>query len=91
MKNRIIVFVSAKAKDIPFLTNDIETRYVLPSTTTFSQLQHVVRKRLQVSASDSLFLLTTSGKLLNGSAILSEAVDSVGHLQLIARQESTFG
>ena len=69
-------------------------KYLVPKDMSFSQFIFVIRKRIQLDPSQSLFTVI-NGKLVNGSTtvgvIYNDLKDNDGFLYVVYTSENTFG
>jgi len=89
--NKIPVIIEANDESIAQID---KTKFLVPSDMTMGQLAYVVRKRIQITSSEALFLMINDQLYPTGS-ILSNIYNTEksedGFLYVVYCQENTFG
>ena len=91
-KDRIpIIVLKHETCELPTIDKH---KYLVPQDMSFSQFIFVIRKRIQLDPSQSLFSVI-NGKLVNGSTtvgvIYNDLKDNDGFLYVVYTSENTFG
>ena len=86
-----IIVLKNNTCDLPTIDKH---KYLVPKDMSFSQFIFVIRKRIQLDPSQSLFTVI-NGKLVNGSTnvdiIYNDLKDKDGFLYVVYTSENTFG
>jgi hypothetical protein len=72
-----------------------KTKYLVPDALTMSEFVFIIKKYIQISKEDALFIFTESGTILAGSTLMAEIykqyMDQDKFLYLFYSLENTFG
>lgn len=91
--NRVCLYLT-KSKNSTLPESD-KKKYLVPHDLTIGQVMHVIRKRIDISPKEAIFLFTSNNVCPSTSTqigtVYSEHADHDGFLYMTYNSESTFG